>query len=380
MKKIFSFILAALMLVSMIPTALAAEVDVSEGTTIKVVGTGADTYTVTVPAKLAPGESGTVKANGTWPSNQTLNVTTPSSVTLTHGTQTMDVGITFDGISQVGSDTGSVSTEQTVAVASASALFGTWTGHLTYTVEMVTNSTGGDSGGESTNTYAATFADNSWADIAAACQNNEVPDTWSVGDTKTMTFNGSEFNVTIIGKNHDTYADGSGTAPLTFQTDIVGYAAWNSSGSVAGGWDGSEIYTKLNVTWFEQLDSDIKNNIKAVVKYTNIGYADAGNQKPTTTRESNDKLFLLSSIEVFGEGQDTYTAPTYEMEGYQYDYYAQAEDATAYKNPNAAKSSRWTLRSTSSTSDGSAKAVDESGNSVSKNVEDAAAISFGFCF
>lgn len=408
MKKILSFLLAALMLVSMVPTALAADVDVSEGTTIKVVGTGADTYTVTVPAKLAPGESGTVKANGTWPSNQTLNVTAPSSVTLTHGTQTMDVGITFDGIHQAGNDTGSVSAEQTVAVAAASALFGTWTGTLTYTVELVEDSTGGNSSsgdttcthvdtdsnglcdncGESVEsgsgsdsvTYAATFADNSWADIAAACQNNEVPDTWVVGNTKTMTFNGSEFNVTIIGKNHDTYADGSGTAPLTFQTDIVGYAAWNSSGSVAGGWDGSEIYTKLNVTWFEQLDSDIKNNIKAVVKYTNIGYADAGNQKPTTTRESNDKLFLLSSIEVFGEGQDTYTAPTYEMEGYQYDYYAQAEDATAYKNPNAAKSSRWTLRSTSSTSDGSAKAVDESGNSVSKNVEDAAAISFGFCF
>lgn len=138
MKKILSFLLAALMLVSMVPTALAADVDVSEGTTIKVVGTGADTYTVTVPAKLAPGESGTVKANGTWPSNQTLNVTAPSSVTLTHGTQTMDVGITFDGIHQAGNDTGSVSAEQTVAVAAASALFGTWTGTLTYTVEMVT--------------------------------------------------------------------------------------------------------------------------------------------------------------------------------------------------------------------------------------------------
>ena len=146
MKKIFSFILAALMLVSMIPTALAAEVDVSEGTTIKVVGTGADTYTVTVPAKLAPGESGTVKANGTWPSNQTLNVTAPSSVTLTHGTQTMDVGITFDGSHQPGSDSGSVSPYQAVAVASASALFGTWTGHLVYNVEMVQSSTGGDSG------------------------------------------------------------------------------------------------------------------------------------------------------------------------------------------------------------------------------------------
>ena len=64
---------------------------------------------------------------------------------------------------------------------------------------------------------AAAFADNSWAAIIAACQAREVPDTWAVGDSKPMTIGGADYQIDIIGENHDSYTDGSGTAPLTFQ-------------------------------------------------------------------------------------------------------------------------------------------------------------------
>ena len=60
------------------------------------------------------------------------------------------------------------------------------------------------------------FADNTWAQIIDACHKNKVPATWVVGNQKTMTINGVDYLVDIIGKNHDTYSDG-GTAPLTFQ-------------------------------------------------------------------------------------------------------------------------------------------------------------------
>lgn len=39
---------------------------------------------------------------------------------------------------------------------------------------------GDGDGGSSSVTYAATFADNDWATIAHACQNNAVPDTWQL--------------------------------------------------------------------------------------------------------------------------------------------------------------------------------------------------------
>lgn len=99
MKRILSILMAALLLVSAIPTAFAAEDehDYSNGTQITLVGTqenqGAQ-WTVTVPAKMQPGQTGTVKAEGMWNSDTFLAVYTPASVTLSYGAQTMDVAIT----------------------------------------------------------------------------------------------------------------------------------------------------------------------------------------------------------------------------------------------------------------------------------------------
>ena len=44
-----------------------------------------------------------------------------------------------------------------------------------------------------------------------------MPDAWKVADHKPMTINGVDYQIDIIGKNHDDYSDGSGKAPLTFQ-------------------------------------------------------------------------------------------------------------------------------------------------------------------
>lgn len=52
------------------------------------------------------------------------------------------------------------------------------------------------------------FANNDWATIIAACQRKQVPETWAVGDQKEMTI-GQSYMIDIIGKDHDTYADGS---------------------------------------------------------------------------------------------------------------------------------------------------------------------------
>lgn len=140
MKKIFSFFMAVMLLVSAVPVAYAAETETStETSNIEMVGKySAATYEVTVPSKLAPGETGTVTATGAWASNQTLTVTCPNSVTLSYGNQTIDVGVTFAGINQVGDDLNEMNVSTDVTVANATAMFGTWTGTLTYNVELVT--------------------------------------------------------------------------------------------------------------------------------------------------------------------------------------------------------------------------------------------------
>ena len=45
-----------------------------------------------------------------------------------------------------------------------------------------------------------TFSANTWEDIIGACQSGSVPETWVVGNQKTMTINSASYTVTIIGK------------------------------------------------------------------------------------------------------------------------------------------------------------------------------------
>ena len=135
MKKFASLLLAMVMAASLAVPAFAE----TQSTTVTYTGTGAESYTVTVPATLAPGGSGEVKVQGTWASNRKLTVTAPSSVTLTNsidsGTKTL--AVTFDGIEVTGDNTVAVSETKTITVADITdALFGTWSGTISYTVSM----------------------------------------------------------------------------------------------------------------------------------------------------------------------------------------------------------------------------------------------------
>lgn len=59
------------------------------------------------------------------------------------------------------------------------------------------------------------FSENSWEDIATACELNMIPTSWKVGDEKIMELNGEEQIIVILDKFHDYYT-GIKVAPLTF--------------------------------------------------------------------------------------------------------------------------------------------------------------------
>ena len=153
MKKILSLTLAALMVVSMVPTAFAAEAggNWAGGTAVDVTGEktvvaadGSEThnaeYTLTVPAKLAPGANGTVTLEGYWPSDATVKVTADAKVNMVHSinsNDTKDLVVTFGGIEKAGANFGSQTFDAQVSVAAMpeGAMFGTWHGVFNYQVE-----------------------------------------------------------------------------------------------------------------------------------------------------------------------------------------------------------------------------------------------------
>lgn len=158
-----------------------------------------------------------------------------------------------------------------------------------------------------------TFANNSWEDVILACQTNNVPATWNVGDIKTMSINSTECNIQIIGKNHDNYSDGSGKAPLTFQVisafDLI--YQMNKTATHKGGWKVSQMRQTSLPIIMNYLPTVVKDSLRAVNKISSNGTA--------TVETTSDKLFLLSEIEVLGSISDSYSIAT--GEGTQYEYF-----------------------------------------------------------
>lgn len=217
-------------------------------------------------------------------------------------------------------------------------------------------------------TYPANFADATWAQIIDACENNTVPDTWVVGNQKTMTINGADYAIDIIGKYHDTYSDGSGTAPLTFQLHdcYSGFYVMNSSNTNAGGWTSCAIRAERLPAILALMPGEVQAGIKEVNKLTSAG------SQSSTINTTADKLFLLSEIEIFGD--TSYSTPG---EGTQYEYYKVGNSKVKHENGNTVI---WWERSPVGVDTAAFCYVANGGYADNGGASGSCSISFAFCF
>ena len=221
--------------------------------------------------------------------------------------------------------------------------------------------------GEPPATFDDIFANNSWEKIIAACQSGSVPYSWEVGNSKTMTINGTDYQIDIIGRNHDTYTYG-GTAPLTFQMhDCYGTKyAMNSSNTNAGGWESCAMRSTHLPAILAKMPTDVQSGIREVNKLTS-----AGNQSATINTTA-DKLFLPSEIEIFGS-----VSYSKRGEGTQYDYYKEGNSRVKSYKGNA---SNWWGRSPTATNSASFCLVYSSGEAYFANASTSCGVPFCFCF
>ena len=216
--------------------------------------------------------------------------------------------------------------------------------------------------------YDPVFANNTWEQIIAACHNNEVPDTWKVADHKPMTINGVDYQIDIIGKNHDDYSDGSGKAPLTLQLHDCYGASYrmNVSGLNIGGWTSCDMRQKHLPFTLAKMPTEVQNGIREVNKLTS-----AGNDS-STINTTADKLFLLSESEIFGSVEYSYSG-----EGTQYAYYKVGNSKVKNRNGSA---SGWWERSPKYNSTDSFCSVSAGGYDGYTDAFDENGVSFAFCF
>jgi hypothetical protein len=338
-------------------------------------GTNAGSYTATfTPKSNYRWADGTTTAKSvSWSIGKaagSLSIS-PTSMTLDTTTKSKTITVTRSGdgkISAVSNNT----TAATVSVSgNAVTVTGKANGSATITISVAegTNHTA-----PANKTCAVTvsflkdnFADNDWASIIAACHSGSVPSSWVVGNSKTMTINGTSYQVDIIGKNHDTYAAG-GTAPLTFQLHDC-YAdtkQMNSSNTNSGGWTSCAMRQTHLPAILALMPTEVQNGIREVNKLTSAG------SQSSTINTTADKLFLLSEIEIFGSVSYSKSG-----EGTQYDYYKAGNSKVKNRNGSAAA---WWERSPFASDSTYFCMVLSNGFAYFDPASYAYGVAFGFCF
>ena len=127
--------------------------------------------------------------------------------------------------------------------------------------------------------------------------------------------NGEALTYRIVGINHDEFADGSGKAGLTFEAanDALDQQRMNATKTPVGGWEKSDLRDRLNTgDLWALLPSELQSKVKSVTKMTD-------NQVGGTPSATTDKVFLLSTTEVYG---NFWSNGHLQSDGSQYEYYA----------------------------------------------------------
>lgn len=218
--------------------------------------------------------------------------------------------------------------------------------------------------------YPFTIGDNlndtDWADIDICGRLGMAQQFFKVGDSKTVNIGGTNYEVQIIGFNHDDKVSG-GKAAYSFQlVDCLNQTQqMNTSNTNTGGWNGSAMRGRMS-TYKSQLPAALRNVIKTVKKKSGTGGGSSSG-----TQQTNDDLFLLSEIEIFGT--TTYSVAG---EGTQYEWYKAGNSRIKKVNGSAYA---WWGRSPGSGAADSFCRVNSSGTATSIAAAGSLGVSFGFC-
>ena len=213
------------------------------------------------------------------------------------------------------------------------------------------------------------FAKDTWETIKTCSESGMAEQFYAVGDEKTVSINGTDYIVTIMDFNHDDLADGSGKAGITIglKNCLTTAHAMNSSATNSGGWESCAMRSWLQSDVLGWLPEELQAVIKKVSKKTSAG------SSSSTIKTSEDNLFLLSEVEIFGS-----TSYSCSGEGTQYSYFTNTSRRVKTSG-DSGSATRWWERSPYSGDSNFFCGVGSSGSAYSSNADASIGGSFSFC-
>ena len=169
---------------------------------------------------------------------------------------------------------------------------------------------------------SVSFADDDWATVAAVAKSGNYEGKYNVGDTK-------EVDLGSLGKHTVRIANTSTPAECSQEgfsqtacgfvlefTDVITSHVMNSTSTNVGGWPASSMRSYLSTDIYNALPTDLQNAIMDTKVISGHGSGDS------TNFTSTDKLYLLSTAEVWAQGtSNTINYDTGRDNTRQLDYY-----------------------------------------------------------
>lgn len=223
MKKFISFILIMCCLFSTLSAYAVNEK--SAFTQVAYNGTGTSYYELDVPAKMAPGDTGTVSLSGTWEASRQIKVYSDGGVLMKNSSNDEDIylEIYFDGINAPGNNVNPISVSKSIDIDFMDhILFGTWNGVFNYYVDVLDSQVNNGSEHSGVIPYGGTYYvmatggdfETGKGDYSLAMETlaagDEFPDTVNDGDVYVYGDYEYRYNYGYEGEWFKCYCDGWG--------------------------------------------------------------------------------------------------------------------------------------------------------------------------
>ena len=216
----------------------------------------------------------------------------------------------------------------------------------------------------------STFSTDSWETIAASVRAGNIRG-YKVGDTKTIdmgTYGTHTLRIANTSTPSECSTSGFSQSACGFVlefADIITTNTMNDRASNLNGWPVTEIHTIINANVYNALPSDLRS---VIIDTTTI--SGHGSRSGETNFTSTDKLYLLSTSEIWAQGSsNTISYDTARDVTRQLDYYKNLGTSTSNYSGAIKKdgtiTSDWWLRSARSSSGGSFYYVSANGSSNS---------------